>query len=126
MTHNDYTKYAKENKAETPETEAEVKPVAEPEPVVESIPAAKPIVEETSTIEPEVTESTRKLGRVYGCSRLNVRKAPKPRAEVVCELNCNTKVEIDEEQSTIDFYKIITASGVEGYCVKTYILEIPE
>ena len=122
MSRNDYTKYARENKAEKPEA-----------PVVESETIETPIMETESVIHPEgvfpipveevpeVTESPSNLGRVIGCTKLNVRRAPKPRAEVVCEINCGTEVEIDYEASTIDFYKICTASGVEGYCVKTYI-----
>lgn len=131
MSRNDYTKYAKEPRTETPviEREVEVEPVVETP--VESEPVFQPeeinpIVEtpedEPEIIEPEtVEEISRKFGRVIGCVKLNVRRAPKPRAEVVCEINCDTEVEVDEGESTIDFYKICTASGVEGYCVKTYI-----
>ena len=131
MSHNDYTKYAREPKVEAPEAPVEVKP----EPVIED---AKPEVVEAfamgMTVDPIVEESKpempkpemsepqpHQMGRVHGCTRLNVRKAPKPRAEVVCEIYANTEVEIDEDNSTVDFYKIFTASGIEGYCVKTYI-----
>ena len=130
MSRNDYTKYARDNRTETPATEVEVKvetPVepdvietpVEPavEPVIETIVETEPVVEEPDA----ETETVHTMGYVTGCTRLNVRKAPKPRAEVVCEINRDTEVEIDEEQSTVDFYKICTASGVEGYCVKTYI-----
>ena len=138
MSHNDYTKYAREPKVETPEAPVEVKPepVIEPaKPEVVDTPVAEvfvtgttiePVIEEPKPempeVEPEVKpEQPRKMGRVHGCTRLNVRKAPKPRAEVVCEIYANTEVEIDEDNSTVDFYKIFTASGIEGYCVKTYI-----
>lgn len=132
MSRNDYTKYAKENRTETPVIEPEV----EVEPVVETLVESEPVVQpeeitivnvetpeaEPEVIEPETVEETsRKMGRVIGCVKLNVRRAPKPRAEVVCEIACDTEVEVDEAESTIDFYKICTASGVEGYCVKTYI-----
>lgn len=127
MSHNDYTKYARENRVEPVETEVEGKPipVVEPAPVVEtpveSAPVVEPITVETPAESEPVVEVPRKLGRVFGCSRLNVRRAPKPRAEVICEIDCDSEVEIDEENSTVDFYKICTASGIEGYCVKTYI-----
>ena len=128
MSHNDYTKYARENKVVTPEAPVEVN--KEPKIVevpVEVIPVVEPIVEETQVIETSgvsaesAVEPARTMGRVIGCTRLNVRRAPKPRAEVICEINCDAEVEIDDDGSTIDFYKICTASGVEGYCVKTYI-----
>ena len=134
MSHNDYTKYAREPKVETPEAPVEVKPepVIEPaKPEVVDTPVAEvfvtgttiePVVEEAKPEVPEVKpEQPRKMGRVVNCARLNVRKSPKSRAEVVCEIPVNTKVEIDEDNSTVDFYKIFTASGIEGYCVKTYI-----
>ena len=130
MSHNDYTKYARESKVEAPEAPVEVKP----EPVIEDVKPEvveafatgtiiEPVVEEAKPEMPEVIEETEshKMGRVFGCTRLNVRKLPKPRAEVVCEIPVNTKVEIDEVNSTVDFYKIFTSSGIEGYCVKTYI-----
>lgn len=126
MSHNDYTKYARETRVEAPvvEPELEVKPVAdtsmEPETVVEIDP-----VSETEITEP-ITETTCNIGRVIGCVKLNVRRAPKPRAEVICEINYDTEVEVNEDESTIDFYKICTASGIEGYCVKTYISVNPD
>ena len=125
MSHNDYTKYARENKVETPEPPVE--PVETIEPEIVETPVVEPVIEisEEPEIEP-VVEVAREMGRVFGCSRLNVRKSPKPRAEVVCEINCGVEVEIDEANSTVDFYKIFTASGIEGYCVKTYINKISE
>ena len=111
MSHNDYTKYSKDTKTETPEVEA----VAT---VVETPVSTEPLVEPAPVVE---TKPDYPIGRVFGCARLNVRKTPKPRAEVVCEIACDTEVEIDEQNSTVDFYKIYTASGIEGYCVKTYI-----
>lgn len=112
----DYTKYAKtsDEVVET-KTEEVVESTPEVEPVVE------PVVEETVTPEPEVVQP--KTGRVFGCARLNVREAPKPKANIVCEIPCHTEVEIDEDESTADFYKIHTTSGIEGFCMKTYILE---
>jgi hypothetical protein len=50
-----------------------------------------------------------------------VRKLPSPYEEVLCVLNEKTKVEIDEVNSTEDFYKVATVSGVEGYCMKKFI-----
>ena len=124
----DYTKYAKvtnEPVEEVVETPVEPEPVPEEpvEPVVEEM-VAEPepeVVPEEPETEPEAPQ--RKTGRVFNCAKLNVRQEPKATASVVCEISCHTEVEIDEEESTDDFYKIYTASGIEGFCMKSYILE---
>ena len=110
MAHQDYTKYSDKTEVEDKEETVTELEVVEPAEVVEE-----------AVEEPEVTPS--KTGRVFACSRLNVRANPSKGAAVVCEIPCDTEVEIDESCSTDDFYKICTASGIEGYCVKSYILE---
>lgn len=75
--------------------------------------------------EPEIeivdNTSEPKIGIVVGCSRLNVRAKPRADADVVCIINCDSKVVIDEENSTKNFYKICTEVGVEGYCMTQFI-----
>lgn len=115
MSKKDYTKYGKTNEVVEPVVEAAAEPVVE-----------TPVVEAVEVVEPGDCLLLPKAGRVFNCSRLNVRVAPKPGAAVVCEIPCNTKVEINEAESTDDFYKIYTVSGVEGFCMKTYILEDSE
>jgi len=124
MSNKDYTKYAKSNDAVEPayEVAPEPIPVIVEQPVVEVTP--EPVIEPEVISEPEpVVARTHKIGRVVDCVRLNVRKAPKFDADVVCEIPCNTEVEIYEDESEGDFYKIYTASGIEGFCMKSYILE---
>lgn len=109
--HHNYNNYSKPNNQPvepTPEMEVEV---------VE-------IVEETT--EEAVEESIEEIpvsvtGIVSGCNKLNVRKSPTPLADVLCVINENSKVEIYEAASTTEFYKVCTASGVEGYCMKKFI-----
>ena len=62
-----------------------------------------------------------KIGVVTECVRLNVREAPAANADVVCILDFATEVEVDLEESTEDFYKVITATSAEGYCMKEFI-----
>jgi len=122
--HRDYTKYAKTQDEpvmtviDAPSFEevkdAEVIEPVETAEIVEPIEAVEPIIE---------TAPAPKIGRVFGCTSLNVRKAPKTNAVVICTINCHAEVEIDELESTDDFYKICTASGVEGYCMKKFIRE---
>lgn len=121
--HRDYTKYAKTQDEpamaviDSPSFEEAIEPVETAE-VVEPIEAVEPAIE--TAIE---TASAPKIGRVFGCTSLNVRKAPKTNAVVICTINCHAEVEIDELESTDDFYKICTASGIEGYCMKKFIRE---
>lgn len=121
--HRDYTKYAKTQDEpamaaiDSPSFEEAIEPVETAE-VVEPIEAVEPAIE--TAIE---TAPAPKIGRVFGCTSLNVRKAPKTNAMVICTINCHAEVEIDELESTDDFYKIFTASGIEGYCMKKFIRE---
>lgn len=121
--HRDYTKYAKTQDEpamaviDSPSFEEAIEPVETAE-VVEHIEAVEPAIE--TAIE---TAPAPKIGRVFGCTSLNVRKAPKTNAMVICTINCHAEVEIDELESTDDFYKICTASGIEGYCMKKFIRE---
>lgn len=109
MSKKDYTKYSNQRvKAEEPVIE----PVEE---VLESVsePAEEPVV----TIE--------KHGVVAGCAKLNVRQNPNTDSEVMCVVGCGTDLVIDEKASTADFYKVCTAVGVEGYCMKKFVTLLP-
>lgn len=125
MSIKDYTKYAK-----TPEVVTEKVEEISEEPIFVPNAVAEPAVEEEvvdnlpteSEPKPEAVKAY-KTGSVYGCAKLNVRNAPKPDAGIICEIPCNTEVEIDEDASEGNFYKIYTASGIEGFCMKSYILE---
>ena len=60
-------------------------------------------------------------GVVIDCTRLRVRAAANSNADVLCEIKVDTKVIIDIDKSTEEFYKICTEAGVEGYCMKQFI-----
>ena len=83
--------------------------------------------EEPTNVEPEteiIEEGDAKLtGVVDGCTKLNVRKEPYKDAEVLCVINKGEEVVFDtEEEATYEyFYKIVTATGVKGYCMKQFI-----
>lgn len=94
----DYTRFSRETPAHVAET-------------VENV------VEETV----EVVEKEPVTGVVTDCRRLNVRMEPNTKAEVVTVIDAATELMIDEEHSTDEFYKVSTAAGVEGYCMKKYV-----
>ena len=113
MSRNDYTKYSKESKTEA--SEAEVVTIVNETPT-----PAEPLVEPTPIVETTPATIT---GYVTNCAKLNVRNAPRSTAGIICEIACDTEVEINEQESTNDFYKIYTSSGIEGYCMKSYITQ---
>ena len=101
-----------------PEVEEEVTDVAEDQPeiqmAIEEI--ADPVVIEE---EPEVAEI--KHAVVVGCAKLNVREEPAPKANVVAIIDASNEVVVHDSESFGNYYKVCTASGVEGYCVKDYL-----
>lgn len=124
MSNKDYTKYSREPQVTK---EPVIEPVQEPEvetPAVEPVqepevkPAPQHVIESTT-----FPATTTKAGFVYGCTRLNVRSEPSSTASILCEIENKTEVEIDLDNSTDDFYKVCLASGIEGFCVKSYIIE---
>lgn len=101
----DYTKFSKEQtKIEVPEVRAEVTPAIVNVEVMEE---PKP--------EPQV------IGVVTECEKLNVRRGSLMASPVLCTVNRGAKLVIDEKESTNEFYRVCTADGVKGYCVKKFI-----
>ena len=64
-------------------------------------------------------------GRVDNCARLNVRKEPNIKSEIVEVIDAETDVEIIEVASTEEFYRVKTSDGVEGFCMKDYVIVLP-
>lgn len=60
-------------------------------------------------------------GVVTDCSKLRVRKEPSTDAEVLLVINVLSEVTVDMDASTVQFYKVRTDAGVEGFCMKKYI-----
>lgn len=72
--------------------------------------------------EDEIVEVPKAItGIVVDCAKLNVRKLPFTSADVRCVIKMGDKVVIDKDGSTDLFYKVCTATGVEGYCMCKYI-----
>lgn len=70
------------------------------------------------------TEEKRKVritGVVTDCTKLNVRAEPDPNADVVAVIPALTEVVISIDASTSSFYKVCTAAGIEGFCMRKYI-----
>ena len=79
-------------------------------------------VAEVTVLEPEApAESETKNGVVCNCAKLNVREKPVAGSRVVSIIDANTELTVTTDESFGIFYKICTASGVEGYCMKDYV-----
>lgn len=78
----------------------------------------EPIVEENTA---NVIQSA--TGVVSGCEMLNVRKENDKNAEIIFIINKDSEVQVDlsEDKESDEFYKVVTPSGVEGYCMKKFI-----
>lgn len=141
MSNHNYNKYYnkyenKQNRVTEPEQAA---PVATPEAtqnnvatpeIVNTIPDVPCVakVAEVTNLNPEVSaepetvaEPETKNGVVFNCVKLNVREKPVAGSRVVSIIDANTELTVTTDESIGNFYKICTASGVEGYCVKDYV-----
>lgn len=96
----------------------EIENVTEIETEIETVSETTVVQTETENTQPEPKMLE---GVVHECAKLNVRKEPSTSAPVVCTILKGTEVAIFEEESTDEFYKICTASGIEGYCMKQFI-----
>lgn len=71
--------------------------------------------------EMEATPKEPVLGLVSDCANLRVREEPDDKAKVLGTIPVDTEVMIDEDESTLEFYKIYTNSGLEGFCMRRFI-----
>lgn len=81
---------------------------------IENITEVQPVEEIKPIVEPI-------RGVVTDCRYLNVREAPDQDAAVLTTIKALSEVLIDEPESTEDFYKVYTETGIEGYCMKKFI-----
>ena len=72
-----------------------------------------------AAVEPEIEPV---YGRVVDCSRLNIRKKPTVNAEVLVTIPRDAELVLDLIKSNEKWFKVCTSAGVEGYCMKQYIV----
>lgn len=114
--HKDYTKYSNR------EQRNEVKLIREAQAAVDN--AEFPVVTDEVSVEDNIPYVA-KEGVVVDCVKLNVRMEPSSNSEVIGQINASSNLEVYENESTEEFYKICTHSGVEGYCMKKFIHILP-
>ena len=139
MSNHNYSQYSNKkvsNKLKTEETimqtnivdeVVDAKVVAPVESVVKPVEPVEVKMESVeSKVEPEVKPETKPepqviTGIVANCSKLNVRVKPAKDAEVLTILDAKTEVVIDPARSTNEWFKIATASGVDGFCMRKFV-----
>lgn len=98
---------------------------AEPEPVeqVEHFDEVLEKVAEMAEVEVELDPENVQLGKVVGCAQLNVRTEPSLFADLATDrpLKRDSEMMVYPDESTDEFYKICTESGVEGFCMKKFV-----
>lgn len=82
-------------------------------PIDESVSMGK-FPEDATPVEPTI-------GVVTNCLCLNVRREPNIDAEVLCVVVLDTRLIIDTNNSTDEWYSVCTETGVEGFCMKEYV-----
>lgn len=75
-------------------------------------------IDEAAVIEPTTTMV---FGVVTDCLRLNIRKEPISDGEILTIIDALSEVMVDIDAASGEFYKVCTASGIEGFCMKKYI-----
>ena len=115
MSNHNYSQYSKKNN----ENVDAVNPVSVTEPEVVAGPAVVTIPE--VKMEPEVSAPATVTGIVANCAKLNVRVNPDTSASVVCVLEAAAEVEIDPIESTKEWFKVTTSTGVNGYCMRKFV-----
>lgn len=80
---------------------------------------------EVNDVTEEIEESINAVNTITGivsdCKKLRVRNYPELDANVICEIDEGAHVAIDNSESTEDFYKVCTETGIDGYCMKKFI-----
>ena len=115
-----YNKYSTKQNDE--KVEEHVEEVMVNDEVIEEQVIEEQVIEKT-VIE-EIKENDEVKESIFGevnCDRLNVRLKPSISSEVVCVITKNTTVEIFEEGSTEDFYKVLVYKDTDGFCMKKFI-----
>lgn len=115
MAKHNYTNYSKQSK-KPEETSIPAEPVVSMSkrvsvPELEETPAANAVAN------PEPIS-----GIVDNCIRLNVREKPSIDAEILTALEAGSEVRLLKDEMENGFYKVCTASGLEGYCMCEYIV----
>lgn len=80
-------------------------------------------IEQTETIVEELPEEVQPepLYTINNCKKLNVRKKPSKDSAIVCVVTSANTLKIEEIESKPEWVKVVTDSGLKGFCMKQYV-----
>lgn len=89
----------------------------------------KTVEEVTETTAPEViepntdesVENNEVIGKLFGYEKLYIRKEASKESEPEGIVTNKDSLFIDLENSTEEFYKVRTSTGLDGYCMKKFV-----
>lgn len=67
------------------------------------------------------TSTAELIGIVVNCNLLNVRKEANSDSGIICTVPALSELMVNLTESTDEFYKVYTVTGVEGFCLKKYV-----
>jgi uncharacterized protein YgiM (DUF1202 family) len=113
LSRHNYSQYSNKNNNAPIEEE-----VCEESVVIENDVPEISLVEETveTVVIPEIV-----VGCVANCAKLNVRAKPNTNADVICVLEAASEVNINVADSNTEWFKVCTATGIEGYCMRKFV-----
>lgn len=76
---------------------------------------------EEKVVEEKIVEKKYAAGIVANCLVVNVRVAPDKNSTAISMLVKGSVVSIAEDESTAEFYKIESETGITGFCMRSFI-----
>lgn len=84
-------------------------------------PSEETTVPETKPPVKQKEETKKIMGVVTDCLKLNIRSKPEANAKILVEVPVLSELEIDRAKSTDKWYRVITESGISGFCMKKFV-----
>lgn len=60
-------------------------------------------------------------GVIANCLRCHIYTEPSTESRIVTSLSALADILVNDDESTDEFYKVVTESSAEGYCEKKYV-----
>ena len=83
---------------------------------VDIVETAEEAIAEAVESEPSIV-----YGKIANCTKLNIRKKPNIKSDILTVIDTKAVVEIYPDNSPKGWYKVIASKDIEGYCMKEFI-----
>ena len=119
MSKHNYSQYSNKKPSDKPKEE-ETATVVESENPIDTV--NEPVaIEKATEIKMETPKPKTAAGIVANCSKLNIRSEPSTDGDVVSVLAVGSEVKINLPESNKGWFKVCTATGVDGYCMRKFV-----